>query len=93
MAIDALDAGHSVYRNVKSLGGVDRVLCKVTKQWEIRFQLRSTQSILEMIVTRLSFSNRVIGQHYQFSHSDNVLKRPNRFIKELDNIINNHYMS
>ena len=86
------DTSHSIYRNVKSFGGVDRVPCKVMKQWEVRPLLRSAQSVLELIVNRFPLSSRVVGQHYQFSHSDNVSKGPNRFIKELDHLINNHYV-
>ena len=86
----AKDAGHSIYRNVKSFGGVDRVPCKVMKQWEVRSLLRRAQSVLEVIVNRFSLSSRIVGQHYQLSHSDNISKGPNRFIKELDHLINNH---
>lgn len=88
----AKDTGHSVYRNVKSFGGVARVPCKVMKQREVRSKLRSAQSVLEVIINRLSLSSRVVGQHYQFSNSDNISKGPNRLIKELDNLINNHHM-
>ena len=44
------------------------------KQWEVRPLLRSAQSVLEVIVNRLYLSSRVVGQYYQFSHSDNVSK-------------------
>lgn len=83
------DTGHSVYRHVKSFGGVDRVPCKVMKQWKVRPLLRSVQSVLEVIVNPFSLSSRGVGQQYQFSHSDNVSKGPNRFVKELDHLINN----
>ena len=88
----AKDTNHSVYRNVKSFEGVDRVPCKVIKQREVRPLLRSVQSVLEVIINRLWFSSGVVRQYYQFSHSNSISKGPNRFIKELDDLINNHYM-
>ena len=43
------DAGHGADRNVKGFGGVDRVPCKIIKQWKVRLLLYSTWSILQMI--------------------------------------------
>ena len=84
--------GHGVDRNVKGFGGMDRVPCKIMKQWEVRLLLYSTQSVLVMIVNCLSFSSQIARQLYHFSHSDNISKRPNRFIKELDDLINDQRM-
>ena len=66
--------------------------CKIMKQWEVRLLLYSTQSVLRMIVSCLSFSSRIAGQLYHFSQSDNVPKRLNRSIKELDDLINDQHV-
>ena len=84
--------GYGVDRNVKGFGGMDLVPCKIMKQWEVRLLLYSTQSVLGMIVSCLSFSSQIAGQLYHFSHSDNVSKRPNISIKELDDLINDQHV-
>lgn len=52
----AKDTGHSIYRNIKSFGGVERVPCEVVKQREIWSVLRSVQSVLETIVSTRTLS-------------------------------------
>ena len=54
----AKNTSQGIYRNIKSFGRVDRVPCKVMKQWEDRALLRSGQSILVLMVNRLSLSVR-----------------------------------
>lgn len=88
----AQHTAHAVYRNFESFRRVDHMSCRFMKPWEDGLMLCSTQSVLETIANRLVLLNWAAGQIYQLSYSDDISKRGNGFIQEVDDLIDNYWM-